>query len=114
MKTRRIKIFVTAKKNLVSIDLDANKRSFHRMQSLHVVKGFLAIALQCLYLVYDTNTVREYMSSIFMTTFGILVHIAYWNAIFKTTTIYELIGDVEKGVNESELKNIVNFFSSFW
>lgn len=101
-----MKIFESAKKNLASIDLDANQRPLHRMQLLHVVQGFLAISLQCLYLVFEANTAKEYMNSISMTTIGILVYIAYWSAIFQTSTIFEFIDHYETIVNGSEWKHI--------
>lgn len=108
-----MKIFESAKQMLVLIDLDANQRPFHRNQLLHIVQGFLAIILQCLYLVYEANTVREYMNSIFMTSTGILVYIAYWNAIFKATLIYEFIDYYETIVNGSEYSPRNFFFSYF-
>lgn len=63
-------IFESAKKNLASLGYDANKRPFHRKQLSKVMQSFLAIVLECLYIVYDANTVREYINSIFMTTIG--------------------------------------------
>lgn len=102
METKKLKIFESVKKMLASIDLNANQRPFHRKQLLHIVQGFCAIILQCLYLVYEANTIREYMNSIFMTTVGILVYMGFWSAIFKTTIIYEFIDQYETIVNGSE------------
>lgn len=99
-----MKIFESAKMSLASMELDANKRPFHRKQLLKVMHSFLAIVLECLYIVYDANTAREYINSIFMTTIGIIVFIAYLSTIFKTTTIYNFIDHYETIVNESELQ----------
>lgn len=97
-----LNIFERAKKNLALIDLDQNKRPLHRKQLLHVIEGFLALVLQCLYFVIDAKKDREYMSSMLMTSIGILVYLTYWNAIFGTTTIYELIDSFEISINGSK------------
>lgn len=70
MEFEKIKIFLMTKKHLALIDLHKNKRPFHRNQLLHVIQGFLALILQLLYLVFEANTVREYMNSIIITTAG--------------------------------------------
>lgn len=101
MKAEPMRIFLMVKNNLASIDLNENESPFHRIQLLHIAQASLAIILQLLYLVYDAITVREYMCSIFLTTFPILVFISYWNAMFNTTAIYDIIADLEKSVNES-------------
>lgn len=98
-----MKIFETAKKSLASIELDTNKRPFHRMQLFHIGQSFLAIVSQCLYFTYDANTTMEYIHSISTISLATLVYISYWNAIFNTSTIYELIDHVETIVNESKL-----------
>lgn len=97
-------IFESAKKHLASMAFDANERPLHRKQLSKVVKSFLAIALECLYLVYDANTAREYINSIIMTTVGVLVCIAYLSVIFKTATIFEFIDHLETIVIGSKLK----------
>lgn len=99
MKSEEMRIFVTAKIHMASIDLLASKGPFHRNQLLHVVQSFLAIVLQCLYLMYDANTTREYMNSICLTGLGVGVYIAYWSAIFQTTTIYDFADYYETVVN---------------
>lgn len=101
-KAERMKIFVAAKIYLASIDLDENKRVFHLNQVLHVVQGFSAIVLQCLYLVLEANTVLEYMNSTLMSGIGIIVYIGYWTTIFKTMDIYNFINRLEIVINESE------------
>lgn len=102
-----MKIFQTTKLNLASMDLDANQSLFHKMQLLHILQGFLAIVLQCIYLIYVASTIREYMNSIFMTAFGILAYIVYWSMIFQTKTIFEFMDEFEKAINKSK---IVFFF----
>ena len=97
-----MKILESVKKNLKSIELYADKPRFHRMQLLLILECFLAIVLKCLHLVYDANTEKEYMYSILMTTFGILVFIAYLSTIFQTTAIYDFIDQLETIVNESK------------
>lgn len=98
-----MKILLSVKMYLASIDLNENKRLFHPKQLLHVVQGFSAIVLQCLYLVYDANTALDYMDSILMTAVGILVYVSYWSSIFKTTNIYDFIDQLEVIVNGSKI-----------
>lgn len=103
MKIEKMKLFESARKSFVSVDLDPNKRPFHRGQLLHIVQGFSATILQLLYLVYDASTAKEYMNSLLMTMVGVLVHFAFWSTIFKTTIIYDFIEKFEAIINESEL-----------
>lgn len=105
MKTEQMRIFVSAKENLASMDLNANKRLLHRNQLLHILQGFTATVLQILYLVYEASTPREYMNSILMSMIGILAHIAYWVVIFKTAAIYDFIDHYETIINRSKLKS---------
>lgn len=105
----KLKIFETAKRNYALIDLDASKRPFHQMQLLHIIEGFTVIALQCLYLVIDAKTDREYVISTLMLVSGFFVHLGYWSAIFETTTICELIDYFESIVNDSKLEYSIIF-----
>lgn len=102
MEPKELEIFVTAKKNLASIHFDANKRPFHRQQLFRVALSSLAIVLECLYLVYEANTVREYINSSIFTTIGIAVYIAFLSAIVEMKTIYEFIDLYETIVNKSK------------
>lgn len=104
MKAERMKIFVSVKRNLASMDLNANKPLLHRNQRLHILQGFTAVVLQILYLVYEASTAGEYMNSILMSMIGVLAHAAYWNVIFKTTAIYDFIENYERTINRSKLK----------
>lgn len=110
MEVQKLKIFESVKRHLASIDLDEDKPRFHRQQVLHVVKSFLALTLQYLYLVFDANTARDYMNSIFMTVVGVAVATSYWSAIFQMTTIYDFIDRYEKIITGSEFKD---FFFTF-
>lgn len=65
-----MKLFVTVKEMLTSIDIIREKGRFHAKRNLRTLEGFLAIIMQCLYLLFDAETDREYMDSIFMTTVG--------------------------------------------
>lgn len=105
MKTQQMKIFVSVKKFLASMDLNENKRLLHRNQLLHISQGFTATILQILYLVYDASTARDYMNSILMSMIGVLAHIAYWVVIFQTSAIYDFINRYESIINRSELKS---------
>lgn len=112
MKSKKLLIFVTVKKNLESLALDANKLPFHRRQLLFIVLCLLAIVLQCLYLVNDEITTREYMSCISITTIAVLVYIAFWSAIFETATIYEFMDCYETIINERELISVIVHFKN--
>lgn len=108
MGTNKIVIFQTVKTCLISLDLDANERPFHREQLLHIIRTVLAIVLQCLYLITDANTASEYMRSILIISIGTLVFIAYLSAIFETATISDFIEHYETIINGSELIFIGN------
>lgn len=97
-----MEIFKSVRKDLVFAGFDTNKRPFHRKQLLNVVKGFLAIILDFLYLVYDANTVREYINCILMAIIGVAVFTSYLSAIFETTTIYDFINGYETLINRSK------------
>lgn len=108
-----MRIFNTVKKSLLSIDLDVNKPKFHRMQLLHVVQGFVAILLQCMYFVNDANTTNEYMNSILITSIGLLIYVAYWSSIFETKTVYDFIEYYETIINGSKFGTLKNSMTKF-
>lgn len=59
--------------------------------------GMLYIYLGC-----EASTLRQYMDSILLSTVGTLGTIAYMSKVFKYATMFELIDDIERAVNESE------------
>lgn len=97
-----IKIFQSVKKQFTTIAIYADKSSFHKQQLFHLVTALFANILQCVYLICVAKTTREYMISIYMTTFGIAVYIAYWSAILKSKIIFLMIDDLEATIRESE------------
>lgn len=101
METKQLKIFLTAKKNLESLDLYENQCPIDRKQLSRILQTLLAIVLQFLYVFYDANTNREYIDSILMITLGVLLYIAYWSTISNKIIIYDLVNSVEKIINES-------------
>lgn len=70
METNNIEFFKTHKINLASIGFTKRDVRFHVEQLLRAFEGFLACALQCLYLLYDATTTKDYMDSIFTTAAG--------------------------------------------
>lgn len=98
----KIRIFVAAKQDFVSMELDGNKRPLHLMQSLHIVNSSLATLSLCLYLVYETKDTRECMNSIAMSTAGILGLVIYVYTIFKMANIYDLADRYEMTINSSK------------
>lgn len=104
---KKMIIFEVVKKYLISLDLNVNERPLHRKQLLRISINFFTITPQCIYLVNDANTARDYMSFISIVTIGILVHICYCSVIFETETIYDFIDSLEAIINRSEFEIIV-------
>lgn len=109
METNKMEIFLTVKKNLASLAFVPNQRPFYTNQLIHTSYGFLAIILQCLYLFFDAETIKEYMDSIFMTTVGILVYVGYLSMVFKMVTIFIFIDDMEQVVNRRKFNDALKF-----
>lgn len=72
METNRMEIFKTIKEHLWAIGFTKPHVGFHTEQVLRTSQGFLAIVLQCLYLLFDANTTKDYLDSLFTTSVGIL------------------------------------------
>lgn len=111
MQTNRLKVFETVKTNLESVGFIREKGRFHTEQWLHTAQGFLANILLCLYLLFDADTVKEYMDSIFMSACGILVYVAYLNMVLNTEIFFNNIDEIENLANESKFK-LQNLFLS--
>lgn len=103
MKTERMESFASVERNLASIGFVANQRPLHTEQLINVVRGTVASILQYLYLVFEANTDKEYMHSIFMTTFGIMIYTAHVSSIIKTVSLFDLFQYMEQLVNERKL-----------
>lgn len=67
-----MEIFKTVKEHLVAIGFTKPDVEFHTEQVLRTSQGFLAIVLQCLHLLFDANTTKDYLDSLFTTSVGIL------------------------------------------
>lgn len=70
METNKLEIFETAKRLYAAIGFIPKKERFYVEQWLRTVEGFLANVMVLLYLLVVADTVKEYMTSIFMTTGG--------------------------------------------
>lgn len=95
-------IFVTVKKNFASIGFIQGKGRFDLERWLRIFEGFLAIIMQCLYLVFDADTDEEYMDSMFMTTVGIFIYVCFLSVVLKTEMIFITIDEIQQFVNESK------------
>lgn len=67
-----MKTFRSVKKYLAVASFIEGKDRFNSQQSINALKGFVAIIMQCLYLVFDAVTVKQYLDSIFMSTGGLI------------------------------------------
>lgn len=112
METKQMEIFKTIKNNFASIGFTKKNEQFHTEQLLRTVEGFLAIILQCLYLLFDANTIKDYMVSILTTTVGIFVYVAYLSTVIKTEKIFIFLDDIEDVINESKFSS--HFCSTFF
>lgn len=99
-----MKTFETVQKNFANIGFMRDKGRFHMEQWLRTFEGFLAIIMQCLYLPFDAVTIKEYMDSIFITSAGVLIYLAFLNAVLNTKMIFLSIDKIENLVNKSEFK----------
>lgn len=108
MEANRIEFFKTHKRNLASIGFTKRDAQFHPEQSLRALEGFLACTLQCLYLLFDANSTKDYMDSIFTTAAGIIIYVGYLNTVLITDKIFILIDDIEEAVNARKLTEYIS------
>lgn len=97
-----MKLFQSTQKSLAFGGFIKNQPAFNRTQLRMMFLSILFLGLQCIYLFHVANTPRQYMDSIFMTTVGILVFIAFVSSIFNTTAIFDLIYQFEETISKSE------------
>lgn len=97
-----MKIFQSIEKSMESGGFIRNQRAFNRTQSEHIVKMLSFMGMLYIYLGCEASTLRQYMDSILLSTVGTLGTIAYMSEVFKYATMFELIDDIERAVNESE------------
>lgn len=71
METKEIKFFKTVEKYFAAIGFIREKGIFHTERWLRIIEGFVAIIMQCLYMLIEAVTIKQYMDSIFMTSAGI-------------------------------------------
>lgn len=109
METEKMEIFKTIKQNFVSIGFTKRNEKFHTEQLIRTLEGFLAIVLQCLYIVFDARTAKEYMFSIVAITIGIFVYIAYLSTVLRTEKIFIYIDYVEEIISGSEFSSYNSF-----
>ena len=97
-----MKIFQTIESHMSLGGFIRDRGAFNTIQLWTISRSILFIILQMVYLFHVANTTRQYMDSIFMTAAGILIFISYLSMAINTTTIFDLIDDLEKVINASE------------
>lgn len=100
-----MQIFKTIREHLVAIGFTKSDVGFHTEQVLRTSQGFMAIVLQCIHLLFDVNSTKDYLDSLFTTSVGILVYISYLSTVLKTKKIFMFIHRVEKLIGGSELEH---------
>lgn len=98
-----MKILQTIEKSMESGGFIRNQRPFNRTQSEHFMKMLSFLAMLFIYLGCEASTPRQYMDAILLSTVGTLGTIAYLSQVFKYATVFQLIDDIERVVNASEL-----------
>lgn len=106
MEPKKLKFFVTIKKNLASIGFSENNSAFDTEQLLRGFEGILAIILEFVYLIHVTSTSREYMESIIMTVAGVVSLISLISMNLQFATIFILMDEFERVINESEYTSV--------
>lgn len=109
MEINKIKIFETVKKNLALTGFINEKDPYHTEQCLRALEGFLAVVMQYLYLFFEAVTIKEYIDSIFMSTVGIFIYVAYLNTVSKTEIIFKSIDEMENLINGSKFSISIRF-----
>lgn len=107
-----MEIFKRIKQNLASNGFRKDKGRFHLEQWLRTTQGLLAIVLQCIYLLFEAETTKEYMDSIFTTTVGVLVYVAYLSTVLKTKQLFIFIDGMEDAINGRKFDD--KFTVYFW
>lgn len=97
-----MKIFKAIERNMESGGFIRNQRAFNPTQLDHIAKAILCDISLIIYLVHESDTPRQYMESVLMTTVGIGVTTSYMSVVFNYDAVFELIDGIELDVNERE------------
>lgn len=101
--TQQIKLFETMQTNLINLGFIPNqKMPFNVQHTRGCIIGFLAIVLHFAFLVYEADTVKQCMDSIFMITVGIAMLTSFVSTVFKTETLFIVIDGLQEIVNKRE------------
>lgn len=98
-----MKTFQRLQKDLASLGYRRNGSPFNKTQLWIFVKVFVALTFQCVHVIYESNTIRLYVDSIFMIAATILILMSRVSTLFKNDAIYEFIDSIEKILNGSKL-----------
>lgn len=101
-----MKIAQTTKRYLASMGYRVDLRPFHKHQLWLLFERPFTLFLQLVYVLHVAKTSREYMESIFMLMVGILMYVSLVSTIIKMPTIFILIDDMERVINQSEFFTI--------
>lgn len=101
-----MKTFQRVQMNWSSLGYRRNQSPINKTQFWIFVNVFLNLFLLFVYIVREPNTPKQYMDSILVTTFPVLVTIVRVGILFKSATIFRFIDTVENTINRSELKKI--------
>lgn len=106
-KKTKMQLFQTTRKHLAALGF-IPKHSCHRHHHFNkqhfrnILIAILTIASEYVYIFREAGSIDRYMHSCFMATVIIAINISYVTLIFKTTEIYDFIGNFEKLTNQSE------------
>lgn len=106
-----MKVFETTRMIFVLSGFRPNETHLFNMN--HLISMFAVIS-HVAFFFYEVDNVRGYVNSAYLitTTFGIFI--SFTHSIYKATTIFILISNVEKLVNKSECKWADIISSSRW
>lgn len=95
-----MEIFRKIKKSLAELGLGLIQHPFNEVQMKFILKAILLDTLLCIYLFHGDKTYKQYMDSIFMTSEGTLIFIAYLSSIFQMANLSLYINMLEEIVGK--------------
>lgn len=99
--TQQIKLLETTQTNLINLGFIPNQKNPINVQHTRgFIIGLLAIVLHFAFLVYEADTLKQCMDSIFMITVGIAILISFVSTVFKTETLFTVINGLQEIVNK--------------
>lgn len=98
----KMKILETIRKNLNASGFKANDTILNRYNVWAILVSTSAIASHIAYILYEVNTVDEYMRTIFMLTVGCAILMSFLTMVVRKGELNNLIDNFQAIITEGE------------